>query len=251
MLGSLALTVKPLHEAPPGAQHPVVTARQIALLTSSCCSVTAAELSLQQRSPTISARRAAQPTGTSKVSRRTDFWRTISTASGWVRRFWRLARLARQGFGLSEIALPVMRELVATTNETVLLTRRHHDRVVTLERVEPAGTTIRLSYERGQVLPIHAGASAKVLIAFADDAEVDRILAAVPLQRFTSNTVTDPARLRVELAEIRASGFARSYGELDEGVVGIGAPILQREMSSPDSASPPCSSVPQRPTFRG
>ncbi|MGZ4772007.1 MAG: IclR family transcriptional regulator [Ilumatobacteraceae bacterium] len=139
-----------------------------------------------------------------------------------------LARLARRGFGLSEIALPVMRDLVTTTNETVLLTRRHHDRVVTLEREEPAGTTIRLSYERGQVLPIHAGASAKVLIAFADDAEVDRILAAAPLQRFTSKTVTDPARLRTELNEIRSLGFARSYGELDEGVVGIGAPIFQR-----------------------
>jgi DNA-binding IclR family transcriptional regulator len=73
-----------------------------------------------------------------------------------------------------------MRDLVTTTNETVLLTRRHHDRVVTLEREEPAGTTIRLSYERGQIRPIHAGASAKVLIAFADDAEVDRIRAAAP-----------------------------------------------------------------------
>jgi DNA-binding IclR family transcriptional regulator len=138
-----------------------------------------------------------------------------------------LARLARGGFGLSEIALPVMRDLVTTTNETVLLTRRHHDRVVTLEREEPAGTTIRLSYERGQVLPIHAGASAKVLIAFADDEEVDRILAGAPLERFTSRTVTDPARLRTELDKIRAAGFARSYGELDEGVVGIGAPIFQ------------------------
>lgn len=139
-----------------------------------------------------------------------------------------LARLARKGFGLSEIALPIMREMVAATNETVLLTRRHYDRVVTLEREEPARTTIRLSYERGQVLPIHAGASAKVLIAFADEAEIDRILAAAPLRRFTSKTVTDPARLRVELDEIRALGFARSYGELDEGVVGIGAPIFQR-----------------------
>jgi DNA-binding IclR family transcriptional regulator len=138
-----------------------------------------------------------------------------------------LARLARKGFGLSEIALPIMRDLVTTTNETVLLTRRHYDRVVTLEREEPARTTIRLSYERGQVLPIHAGASAKVLIAFADEAEIDRILATAPLQRFTSKTVTDPARLRVELDEIRALGFARSYGELDEGVVGIGAPIFQ------------------------
>jgi DNA-binding IclR family transcriptional regulator len=138
-----------------------------------------------------------------------------------------LARLARKGFGLSEIALPIMRELVAATNETVLLTRRHYDRVVTVEREEPARTTIRLSYERGQVLPIHAGASAKVLIAFADEAEIDEILAAAPLQRFTSKTVTDPARLRVQLDKIRAAGFARSYGELDEGVVGIGAPIFQ------------------------
>ena len=138
-----------------------------------------------------------------------------------------LARLAQRGLGLSEVALPIMREVAMATNETVLLTRRHYDRVVTLEREEPARATIRLSYERGQVLPIHAGASAKVLIAFADEAEVDRILEAGPLQRFTSKTVTDPARLRLELNKIRAMGVATSYGELDEGVVGIAAPIFQ------------------------
>jgi DNA-binding IclR family transcriptional regulator len=119
-----------------------------------------------------------------------------------------LARLARKGFGLSEIALPIMRDLVTTTNETVLLTRRHYDRVVTLEREEPARTTIRLSYERGQVLPIHAGASAKVLIAFADAAEIDRILAAAPLQR--SRRRPSPNPLGYEQSSTRSVNCAHS-----------------------------------------
>src|SRR5947207_1825162 len=36
----------------------------------------------------------------------------------------RLARTARKGLGLSEVALPVMRELVNQTGESALLTRR-------------------------------------------------------------------------------------------------------------------------------
>jgi DNA-binding IclR family transcriptional regulator len=135
-----------------------------------------------------------------------------------------LARLARKGFGLSEISRPVMRELVDSVNETVLLTRRSGTSVVCLELQEP-GHSVRLSYERGHVLPFNAGAAAQVLLAWASDEDVSDVLDSVPLTKFTEHTVTDAAQLRIRLREIQASGFAVSRGELDEGVIGIAAPI--------------------------
>lgn len=140
-------------------------------------------------------------------------------------RILQLARIARAGLGLSELALPVMREVAAKTGEAVLLTRRSGPSVVCVERVESAHP-VRLSYERGHVLPVHAGASAKVLLAFSTPDEIDAVLASTRLRRFTARTVTDPRRLRRQLREIRAQGHAVTDGEVDEGVRGVAAAIF-------------------------
>lgn len=137
----------------------------------------------------------------------------------------KLARAARKGLGLSEVALPVMRELSAQVGETVLLTRRTDQYVVCIERVESTHR-VRLSYEPGQVLPLHAGASAKVLLAFLEPAEIEAVLNSSPLPRYTERTLTDPAMLRTQLETIRARGYAMSDGEVDVGVRGVAAPIF-------------------------
>jgi DNA-binding IclR family transcriptional regulator len=136
-----------------------------------------------------------------------------------------LARVARKGLGLSEIALPIMQALCNRVGEAVLLTRRFGDRVVCVERVEGSSPT-RLSYERGHVLPVHAGASAKVLLAFAQPEDIDKVLATATLERFTESTVTDADELRRQLAKIRELGYSVSDGEIDLGVRGVAAPIL-------------------------
>ncbi|MFC6880791.1 MULTISPECIES: IclR family transcriptional regulator [Actinomadura] len=139
-------------------------------------------------------------------------------------RVFELARLARKGLGLSEIARPVMRELADRVGEAVLLTRRTGATVVCLER-EETDRPVRLSYERGHVLPVNAGASAMVLLAWAPDAEIDEILLHSGLPKFTGATVTDAGVLRERLAAIRERGTAVSRGELDADVLGVAAPI--------------------------
>ncbi|MBV9101357.1 MAG: IclR family transcriptional regulator [Candidatus Dormibacteraeota bacterium] len=135
----------------------------------------------------------------------------------------RLAKAVRQGLGVPEVALPIMRELMLETDETVLLTRRSGANVVCVERVS-SQHPIRLSYERGHIVPVHAGASAKVLLAYADPSEVDELLKN-PLPRLTKHSVTEPAKLRRQLEQIRREGFAVSHGEADANVTGIAAPI--------------------------
>ncbi len=143
-------------------------------------------------------------------------------------RIFQLARIARQGLGLVEVARPFMEDLGARMGEVVLLTRRSGTQVVCVERTEgDRHHPIRLSYERGHVLPLHAGASATVLLAFSDPAEIDTALSSVAsLPRYTSRTVTNKRELRSRLAKIRAQGYVVSMGEVDEGVRGIAAPIL-------------------------
>lgn len=136
-----------------------------------------------------------------------------------------LARLARAGYGVSDLALPEMRSLAASHRQTVILTSLIGRSVVCLEREEWTGRFLRLSYEPGLELPINAGASALALLAWRPRAEVDRLLER-PLQGFTAKTLTTAAAIRDRLVAIRERGEAVSHAEVDPEALGLAVPIL-------------------------
>jgi IclR family acetate operon transcriptional repressor len=76
----------------------------------------------------------------------------------------------------------------------------------------------------GRKTPLHCVANGKVLLAYGDGAALDRVLAA-PLARFTERTITEPERLRAELAAVRRRGYATAMGEIEEGLNAVAAPI--------------------------
>lgn len=137
-----------------------------------------------------------------------------------------LAAIARVSWSLGAAALPVMRRLAASSGETVILTRSAGSHVVCIEEVRSAHP-IRLSYERGSVLPFHAGASAKVLLAWLPPEQQEALVGGGPLKGFTASTVTSPAALQADLGRIRTDGYAVSRGEVDAGVLGVAAPIFR------------------------
>lgn len=139
-------------------------------------------------------------------------------------RIFQLARVARRRIGLAEAALQEMQDLARDVSETVLLTRRSGTAVVCLERVE-AARPIRLSYERGHVLPINAGAAAEVLLAWLPPDEVAQILMDAPPQRFTPSTLVDAGAITERLKQIRKDGYALTRGEIDPDILGIAAPV--------------------------
>lgn len=136
-----------------------------------------------------------------------------------------LARLARRGLGISDAARPVMKRLAEAVGEAVLLTRLGGSAVICLEREDTTPRAVRITYERGEVLPINAGASALILLAWLSDQQVERILAASALEPFTPRTITTKRALLTRLRKTRKQGYAVSRGELDPDVVGIAAPI--------------------------
>jgi DNA-binding IclR family transcriptional regulator len=119
-----------------------------------------------------------------------------------------------------------LRDLARATEETALLTVYDESRngSLCIDRIETTHD-LRLSIEVGRVTPIHAGASAKALLAFLEQPIVDDVLAR-PLERLAPGTITDPKRLRRELEQIRSAGWAWSYEENNVGAWGLAAPIL-------------------------
>jgi DNA-binding IclR family transcriptional regulator len=66
-----------------------------------------------------------------------------------------------------------------------------------------------------------------VLLAHAPREVQERVLAG-PLERFTPATVTDPARLRSMLAEVRRTGTAVLPGHLHPEAAGVAVPVRDR-----------------------
>jgi IclR family transcriptional regulator, KDG regulon repressor len=152
-----------------------------------------------------------------------------------------LGRRAYEGIELRRVAQPVIEHLAAVSGETVLLQvlDPERQRVVCIERAQQR-VGLRLILEVGATAPLHAGCSAKALLAFLPEEEIEAVIAK-GLPAVTPHTITDPDELRRDLAEVRRRGYAVSFEETDLGVAGISVPVrdhLDRVIASLSISGP-------------
>lgn len=126
---------------------------------------------------------------------------------------------------VQETSLPIMGQLSRKTGETVTLTGLRKQDGICLEKVD-GHHAFRVSFERGTTFPLHAGASGKVLLAYLDPQKQDQIIRELKYDKFSETTITEPKRLKAEIATISRQGFALSNGEMIRGTYGIAAPIF-------------------------
>ena len=137
-----------------------------------------------------------------------------------------LGRNAEASTDLRTVSMPVLQRLSTETGETTLLVVPSDDRLSTvcLERVE-SPQSLRLSVQPGRLLPFHAGAQQKAILAYMPADDQERVVAG-PLEKFCKATIDDPEQLRQELRSIRAKGWARSFEETNLGVWGVAMALL-------------------------
>lgn len=135
-----------------------------------------------------------------------------------------IAGLVRQQYELKDIIASEMERLKNQVDETVILAAYSYSAGVCVDKIDPVNR-IKLTSEPGQVIPLHAGATGKVILANVPEEERERILSK-PLERYTANTITDPEVLREEMDRIRRDGYVCSYGETNEGSIAIGVPVF-------------------------
>jgi DNA-binding IclR family transcriptional regulator len=121
---------------------------------------------------------------------------------------------------LAHLAAPIMFDLVARTRETALLTVLNGSSATCIETIEPH-RAVRLSFRRGVSLPLHAGASAKPLLAYMPGHLIDEYL-----YRQHSADATEVDRIRAQLRNIRRRGMSVTTGELDSGALAVGVPVF-------------------------
>jgi DNA-binding IclR family transcriptional regulator len=115
-------------------------------------------------------------------------------------------------------AIPWAEDLARRTGMAVRTGVLLIDNVVIIQH-EPRPDGSRQMPEVGIVIPAHASALGKAILAFVPE-EADRMLGAGELRSMTGETLTSPDELRVQLDQIRGTGIAR---EQDEAVIGEGA----------------------------
>jgi DNA-binding IclR family transcriptional regulator len=125
-------------------------------------------------------------------------------------------------------ARPVLLNTAHQCNETCYVAVLREFRCVYLDVVETT-SVVRIVSRVGSRLPAHSTAAGKVQLAFLPPDERERFFASRELSRFTPNTITDPAAFREHLEAIAGQGFAVDDEELEAGVRGVAAPILNYE----------------------
>ena len=76
----------------------------------------------------------------------------------------------------------------------------------------------------GRVMPLHAAASAKAIIAFQEEGVIEDALSHARTA-FTDHTRVDAATVRADFAAVRRQGFAVCDEDLDPGVLSYACPI--------------------------
>jgi DNA-binding IclR family transcriptional regulator len=122
------------------------------------------------------------------------------------------------------IARPIIDELSALTKETIALEIWSRNSTILSYRTR-AAHMLQVSGEIGSRLPVHTAAGAKAILANSEPDFVDRLLNG-ELEKYTQNTITDPAHLKLQLNDIRKDGIAFDREEMELGVYAIGAPIF-------------------------
>jgi IclR family transcriptional regulator, acetate operon repressor len=115
----------------------------------------------------------------------------------------------------------VLRQLVDEIGESCNLTSFSGGEVLYLDRVETAAP-LRFYLHPGSRVPAHCSATGKLFLSQMPSAQRRRLLEAVPLEKFTANTLTDSALLDAELEQVRTQGFAFDSEEFLPGLLCLG-----------------------------
>lgn len=135
----------------------------------------------------------------------------------------RLAGAMTNRLDLTQQSQQVCERLAEELGETVNVAVSGDGVVVNIQQVRGNSAVVTQNWV-GRRTPLHATSNGKVLLAYMPFIELNKQLQD-GLERFTTNTVTDPGTLRAELREVRDRGYGLAIEELEIGLNAVASPI--------------------------
>lgn len=152
----------------------------------------------------------------------------------------RLAGSVSMRMDVTQQSRPVSQRLAEEIGETVNIAVLRSHYAVNLDQVRGPSAVTAHNWV-GQLTPLHATSSGKVLLAYVERQRRADLLRSAGLARYTPSTVTSVEDLERELAEVREHGYALSLEELEVGLNALAAPVrsFRGEVVAAISASGP------------
>lgn len=125
------------------------------------------------------------------------------------------------------VAEPVMEALVEEVKESCSAAVLEGADIVYVLRVSTR-KIMRNSLGVGSRLPAYCTSMGRMLLAGLPDDEVLALLKAQPLEQRTRHTLTEPEALLAKVQQARRQGWCLVNQELEEGLVSMAAPVVNR-----------------------
>ena len=139
-----------------------------------------------------------------------------------------LGQAAGRAFSLAGLAHPHLERLAAQSGETANLILLDGEHAMYVDQVV-SPSIIRGVPAVGTPLGLHCTAAGKALLGFLSEEESAALIPRLRLTRLTEKTITDPAKLRAELARVRRQGYAMDDEETELGGACVAAPVRDRQ----------------------
>lgn len=118
----------------------------------------------------------------------------------------------------------ILVQVAAAVRETVNFVVPDAAGMVYADRVE-TDWPFRVQLPVGSHVPFHCTASGKTYLASLSGDRRGKVIAALPLERHTAKTLTEPERLAAAVDEVARQGYATDDEEFFDGMVAIAVPI--------------------------
>lgn len=135
-----------------------------------------------------------------------------------------LGHLVSQRLDLPNLGTPVLSRLAQVSKETAHLSIRDGDEGVFIAKVE-AEHSVRLHTPLGRRVPLHAGASMKILLAYLPDDEIRAYASRFNEARPTGAFQLNATHLLTEVRRVRKQQYCVTRSEQTQGAAGVSAAI--------------------------
>jgi DNA-binding IclR family transcriptional regulator len=143
-------------------------------------------------------------------------------------RIFQLGQRVSNHHGFAGTALPVLRRVTEQTGEATILSVRDGHHHLTVNKVD-GPQMFRVTSDPGHLGSLSTTAVGKALVAFAEDAEREKLLAELPLEPLTEKSITDRDAFRAEIELVRRRGFAVMDEENEAGMRAVAVPLLNSQ----------------------
>ena len=139
-----------------------------------------------------------------------------------------LDRLTRRHDALVNGARPAMHRLAALGGGEVvsLLCRSFRLQVMCVDQYSSGRPGFAIGYERGRPMPLYAGAASKAILAHLPPRTLGRLWSTQAERITGAGLGADLPAFRRTLRGLRKQGVLVTWAEIDEGLVGVSAPVF-------------------------